>query len=132
MTKDLYTLLKQDKELVPDNSELLMRIFNAIDAKRAKTIRIQKIFWSMASGAFTLATVVTGYGAASALYNSDFGNYFSLLFSDTGSFMVIWRELSISMFESLPIIGIALFLASLYLLFWSARKYVIRTHNLAY
>ena len=132
MTKDLYSLFKETKEITPDNSELLMRIFNAIDAKRDKAIRTQKIIWRSTSFVFTLATFATGWSAARSLMSSDFGTYFSLIFSDMGSFTTIWRELSISIFESLPIIGIGLFLASLYLLFWSTRRYVVRSHTLAY
>ena len=41
-------------------------------------------------------------------------------------------EFTISIIESLPIIGIGLFLISIYLLFWSTKKYSIRSHTLAY
>ena len=132
MKSNLSTLFKNDWESTSQETELLAKVFSNIDKERAKAIKTQKIIWSASSVVFLFVTIVTGWHAVSSIISSDTGSYISLVFSDTGSAITLWREITISIVESLPIIGIGLFLASIYLLFWSARKYSVRTHNLAY
>ena len=132
MKSNLTTLFKNDWESTSQETELLAKVFSNIDKERAKAIKTQKVIWSASSVVFLFVTIVTGWHAVSSIISSDTGSYISLVFSDTGSAITLWRQITISIVESLPIIGIGLFLASIYLLFWSARKYSVRTHNLAY
>ena len=132
MNHTLYTLFKHDLKKEGDQTQLLEKIFSNIDKERAKAIRTQKILWSSTSFAFLIITIITGWHAVSGIIYSDTGSYLSLVFSDTSQALTIWKELAMSIVESLPIIGIGLFLASVYLLFWSTRKYSIRSRTLAY
>ena len=132
MTSDLYNLLKNDSTEFTPRNDFLKCILENIRLEQNKVIRRQKIIWRSVFFVFLMVTVATGWHAFSSLSSSDFGNYFSLIFSDTNTALAVWKELSISILETLPIFGIGLFLASIYLLFWSARKYAIRSHTLAY
>lgn len=132
MKHTIYTLFKQDLESNIDQEKMLAQIFEKIEKERTKIIHTQKIIWSSVSFVLFVATIITGWHAISGIIYSDTGNYLSLVFSDTAQALTLWRELSISIIESLPIIGIGLFLTSLYLLFLSTKKYSIRSHTWAY
>ena len=63
------------------------------------------------------------------LAHSGFYEYFSLIFSDTGSIFSYWKELTFSITESLPVVSIIFTLSLLFVCFLSARyliKQIIR------
>jgi len=132
MKPNLSTLFQKNWESNSQEAELLTRVFDTIERKQQQAIRTQKIIWSLSSVLFFAITIFTGWRAISSIISSDVGNYLSLVFSDTGIALTLWRSLVISIIESLPIIGIGFFLASIYLLFWSARNYSIRSQHFAY
>jgi len=59
------------------------------------------------------------------LAQSGFSEYFSLIFSDGGSMLTYWKELSFSLAESLPVMSIILTLSTLFVCFLSLR-YLIK------
>ena len=132
MKPSLYTLFKKDFKSQEEQDILLEKIFKNIEIERVRVIQKQKILWSSVSVSLFVITIITGWHAISGIISSDTGNYVSLIFSDTAQALSLWKEITYSIIESLPIIGIGLFLASVYLLFWSTRKYSIRSHTLAY
>ncbi len=132
MKPDLYTLFKNDGEQHAPKAELLERVVSGIKLEQNKIIRQQKILWRTTFFIFSLVTIATGIHAFSGIASSNFTDYASLIFSDTSAATSIWKELSISIVESLPVFSIGLFLASIYLLVWSAKKYSIRSQTLAY
>ncbi|MEI6316563.1 MAG: hypothetical protein WCO65_02450 [bacterium] len=132
MTNNLYHLFQNDPHIQTPHTELEARIFDCIKTAQAKKIRNQKIIWISVSCIFSFVVILTGIRAVTSIASSNVNDYLSLVFSDTASAFTVWKELSISIIESLPIIGIGLFLASIYLLFWSAKKYTINSKILAY
>ena len=56
---------------------------------------------------------------------SGFSEYFSLIFSDTGSILSSWKELFFSLAESLPVISLVSAL-SLLLIFFLSLKYLVK------
>ena len=63
------------------------------------------------------------------LAHSGFYEYFSLIFSDTGSILSYWKELIFSLTESLPVVSIIFTLSLLFICFLSLRylmKQIIR------
>jgi len=62
------------------------------------------------------------------LTRSGFYEYFSLIFSDTGSIISYWKELAFSLAESLPIISIISVLSLLFVCFLSI-KYIMKQIN---
>ena len=132
MTNELSRLLEKTNQESLARADLVPKILERIDAAKTAHIRQQKIIWSSISLVFFVCTIATGWNAYTRLASSDLGNYFSLAFSDTSFIVSAWREFVLSIIESLPIIGIGLFLTSTYLLFWSARKYTIKGERFAY
>lgn len=68
-------------------------------------------------------------------YESGFYGYLSLLFSGDSAVYVYWKELSLSLIDSMPIIGIIAFLTAMGVLIWSGanafsntRRYILQTN----
>ncbi len=132
MTTNLTQLFQQEAVTYTPDTELTARIFQEIEIIQTKRNRNQKIIWISTFSMFFVLTLATGWSTLANLESSNAGNYFSIIFSDTSSALSIWKELSISILESLPIITIGFFLTSIYFLVWSARKYSFRSARFAY
>ncbi len=104
-------------------AELETRVLRSIAREAERTDRRDRIVWGAFSG------VSLGFFAWSMVYATDvfskssFGSYFSLIFSDFGSVAHLWRELGLSLLDSLPVAGVAGVLASAIFVLWSVRKY---------
>lgn len=59
--------------------------------------------------------------AVTAFYQSSFYSYASLLLSDPDMVLRYWREFSLTLLESLPVIGIVCFLIAMFALLVSLR-----------
>jgi hypothetical protein len=57
-------------------------------------------------------------------YQSSFYSYLSLIFSDPSVVVLYWKELSISLLETLPILGMTISLMAIYALLASVRTLV--------
>ncbi|HMP67596.1 MAG TPA: hypothetical protein PKA60_02510 [Candidatus Paceibacterota bacterium] len=57
-------------------------------------------------------------------YQTSFYSYFSLLFSDPDIALSYWKELSLSLVEALPLLGITLSLVAIAVLLTSLRVFV--------
>ena len=95
------------------------QIFNRINMEEKRLARI-RIF---AFGASTVASFAFSLWAVIYLVNSiketGFSQYFSLIFSENGAVLAYWRELSLSLAESLPIVSLIVFLCAIGLFIWS-------------
>ena len=128
MKKNLAQLFQADTAAIPSGIE--ERIYARIGECAAKTEHREKMFWGIffigALGSF----IGSGVYAVSEFSKSNFGSYFSIIFSDTGTLALFWRELGLSLVESLPIFGIVLFLGSVSLALWSLHKFMKKTGGL--
>ena len=76
---------------------------------------------------------------SSNLTQSGFYEYFSLIFSDSGSIISYWKEFAFSLVESLPLTSIILTLSLIFFFFLSIRyimkqinnKYIGKTYGIA-
>ena len=122
MTKNLSQLFKEDAT-TRATQDLAQRVFLQINiaAKKAEHREsiITRIFFFSSLVAF-LSSITYSYKAFAA---SNFGSYASLIFTDAKTVLTLWRELGLSLLESLPIFGIVIVLASVVALLWSARKF---------
>ena len=108
--------------------ELAQMVWSAIIARDEKATNLK--LWAFAfmgltslSGlVFTFKTLFTD------MARSGFYEYFSLLFSDTGSILSYWKEFTFSLAESLPIISI-LCVLSLLLVSFLSLKYLMKQIN---
>ncbi|MFA5889038.1 MAG: hypothetical protein WCW47_02010 [Candidatus Paceibacterota bacterium] len=57
-------------------------------------------------------------------YQSSFGSFISIIFSDPNMAIYYWKELSLSLLETLPILGITVSLIAMYTLLVSVRTLV--------
>ena len=130
MEKNLSQLFNTEKSLeTPDG--LSERVFARIDLVAKATERKDQYIWGTFF-VFSLAAFIgSGFYAWNAFKASNFGGYFSLIFSDTGSLALWGRELGLSLIESVPIFGILIFLASIALVLWSIRKFSKSAPNFA-
>ncbi len=83
---------------------------------------------------FTTTALVSIFGLVASVrymirefYQSGFYTYFSLVFSDTNTIVVYWRELSLSLVETMPMVGITISLIAVCVFLISLRMLVKNT-----
>lgn len=95
-------LIKIDRE---PSRELLLGIIANITAQEMRRIRARFVLFASATSIFSvIAVIMFGY-ASQEFAHSEFLQYLSLIFSDTGAVMLSWREFLLSLMESVPLTG---------------------------
>lgn len=112
------------------SSELPERVIRAVTlaARRRAFLRIWgmlPVFLLSAFGAF-FATQYT----LSELSQSGFSSYLALLVSDGTALFAYWKELGITLAESLPLVGVTAFLAAVCVLLPTARFVMLDIRNI--
>ncbi len=126
MKKDLYYLFQKNDYSEDNKSELLNVVTKRIEKEISKKSHNQKTTISIFYFSAIIATIASGLNTISGIFYSNFSSYFSLIFSDTKIVMSGWYEFFLSLFGSLPLLGISIFIASICLLIISSRKYANR------
>jgi len=118
MNKNLENIFKTIGELKSSDllsSKILLRI-NQEEIKRFKL----RIFITRAVGSLSfVAFFPILINLISQLQNSGFWNYLSLLFTDTGTVALYWKQFSMSLIEATPMFPLTMILLSLLGLFVS-------------
>lgn len=107
------------------------RILMAIEARRRLTARVHSLIWgALGLGSLTVAafSLQSTWGQ---LGQSGFGYYFALLFSDGGSLVASWKELLLTITESLPLFGLTVFLAAVWALLESIKGLLTNYRNMS-
>ncbi len=86
-------------------------IFRAITAKERFTNKLNLAIQSILAVISFVAFFPLGTAVAQAFSNSSFSQYVALLFSGDSTLLTYWQELTISIFESLPVLSLTLFLS---------------------
>jgi hypothetical protein len=99
-------------------------LWQSINLRERQTARLKS--WAFAFlGLASLAGLVPAISALSTdLAQSGFNEYFSIIFSDSGSILSYWKELAFSLAESLPAISIILTLSLLFICFLSIKHLI--------
>lgn len=106
-------------------------ILSRIEMEAVKRARVRFFAMSFVSVA-ALISIIPAYRYASGeMVNSGFSDYFTVFFSSTET-LAHWREFSLSLLESLPVVGFAAFLASVLVLLGSFRVAVKNASNLKF
>ncbi|MFA6520526.1 MAG: hypothetical protein WCT44_02895 [Candidatus Paceibacterota bacterium] len=84
---------------------------------------ITTLFASVAGVAFSLKYL------AESFYQSGFYEYISLMFSGDNVVFSYWKELSLSLVDSIPILGVIVFLSTLGILVWSGANALSNTRR---
>jgi hypothetical protein len=92
------------------------------------------IGFSIASSLSVVGMVVTISYIQSAFAQSGAGGYLSIILSDTGAITTYWKELALSVSESLPVFSITLLLTATGLGLWSGARAIttIKTYDYRY
>ena len=119
--KDYQTLFIHIQEVqVP--TALKDCIFRCIDKEAKRQARLRFTFFTtVATSSFT-ALFFLSVSLFNNLIQSGSYNYASLLFSDIAAVSKYWKEFSLSFVESLPILGIIVFLSVTIVFLWTSAK----------
>ena len=119
MGEDRYKKLFGYINLVEPPKGLGMRILAKISDEEKHSAKIKTwVFGGSTAISFVLSLwAVTNL--AGGIKETGFWQYLSLIFSENGMVLAYWRELSFSLIESLPIVGLILFLTATGFFVWS-------------
>jgi hypothetical protein len=120
MEKNLQQLFKNAR--YNPKSHLSGNIYRAIELKNSRIIRI-KMFSYLGLGVLSLSgSVFSVIDLVKQSSQLGFYQYLSLAFSDSGVIATYWREYTLSLIDSLPIVSLALSFFLLFTLFISIRN----------
>lgn len=125
MNQDLEKLFTHLEPPEPP-AELLGRILNSI--QREKGLRAAKkriAIFSLGVLGSLVAAIPVFQAAHGAVVESGFSHFLSLIFSDFGTVITFWDKFIFSIFESLPVMNVALLLAVIFI-FLGSLKYLVK------
>lgn len=122
--QDKLTKLFQ-KAKYKDSSDLVENVWRAIVLHDRCIARV-KLWAFSAVGAVSFVGLIPAFKVLLGdLVQSGFYEYFSLIFSDSGLILSVWRELVFSLAQSLPVLSIV-FTLSLVFIFFLSLKYILK------
>lgn len=124
MRKDFEKLFTHFVSLEPPEN-LLPQIMKRIHHEQQTVFKWRLAFFAVMLIGSAAAAVPAFQMAKSALAESGFTQFLSLLFFDVGSVMVYWDSFAVALLESFPIISITIFLAVIFA-FLESIKFVTR------
>jgi len=110
-------------KLIP-SKEFREKVLHSIKKEELKRARIYLIVSISTTGASLAGIVLSIQYLVQAFYQSNFGSYLSLLFSDTDVVHSYWQELSLSLVETLPLLQIIFLLLTFAVLLVSLRVFM--------
>jgi len=119
--KTLTNLIKSAQTPSP-RSSLDMSIKHELHKLERRSLRIRTSFLGVLSLFSLSALVATFFSLGRTLATSGFSNYLSLIVSDSSIITTYWKEVSLSLVESLPMLSVALLLLALGVFIWSGAK----------
>lgn len=126
--KQYKKIITSLKDAVPPQ-DLEVRILRKISFFELK----KKIAFFGAFSVFGALSISETLKLLSSLKASNFSYYMSLLSSDLSSLLVYWKQFSLLIIESLPLVDIAFLSIVVFFMFWSLRHIAsgIRLQNFA-
>ena len=118
-----HDLFKNKSYLSDTPEDLSTRIVARIEQVAQRADRQNRYIWGGVSILSFFFVLGSGWKAFGALATSDFGTYFSLIFSDTSAVLSLWKALILSLVDSLPVLEFGLLFGSIALLGWSLRTF---------
>jgi hypothetical protein len=121
--EEKYKKLLGSINLVEPPKGLAGRVLAMISMEEKRMAKVRTwIFGSASVASFGLSLWAVIY-LVESVKQSGFWQYFSLIFTDKVA-LTYWRELSLSLVESLPIVSVIVFLAAVGFFIWSFSKAV--------
>ena len=125
--KTLHEAFKSDSSIIVPEG-LLARVLFHIDAEAQRLARRYKIMWGGVFVGSLGLFIGSAIHTARIIAGSNFGSYFSLIFSDSGMIFTIWKQLLLSMIESFPLLETIILLGSITVVLWSIRNFFKNTN----
>ena len=127
---DKTSLLFKSVESQDLPKNLKSAVFSAIKHERRKQAIRHLIVSSVALVLSLGATIWAFIYTVSAFAQTGFSEYFSLLPSERFSVLAYWKEIGLTLVESLPVFSLAILLLMVLSLLWSANKTTQETKNI--
>lgn len=112
------------KAVLEPNPNLVPAIWNTITIYDKRINRIKLWIFTFAGFASLAGLIPAVKELLSDFAQSGFNEYFSLIFSSSGSILAFWREWIFSLAESLPTMSIILTFSLLFICFFSLRHLI--------
>jgi hypothetical protein len=126
MEKD-YSKLFQNLEPVNTPEGLLGAVHLRIEKEQRRMARTRLAVFIPLAIVSCFAVAFSFQYLAQEVSRSGIGEYLSIIFSDTSTLFAYWKEFSLSIIESMPIWGTALFLGSIFVLLGSLKSVIKNT-----
>ncbi|MCX6751406.1 MAG: hypothetical protein NT161_01410 [Candidatus Nomurabacteria bacterium] len=104
-----------------ENPDLAENIWHSITIRDKHISRIKLWVYSLVGFASLMGLIPAWKILSTDLAQSGFYEYFSLAFSNGSSFFSYWKEMTLSIVESLPVMSIILSLSLVFVFFLSLR-----------
>jgi len=117
------------KAVYYSESRLSENIWHLILAKENRRNKIRAWVYSITSVLSFAVLIPIGKNMFSKFSLNGFGEYISLLFSDSSIIVTYWKEFSLSLINSIPFVSFALSMTFLFVLFLSLRGAIIQFKN---
>jgi hypothetical protein len=101
---------------------LLGKVLARIEIEKQGVARTHFLYFMCASLLSFAALIPAFKNVTSALSQSGFPHYFGLILSDMDAVLLSWKEFSLLLVESLPLITILICLTAAFVFFWSFRE----------
>ncbi len=109
---DNYEKLFRKLDQFEPSEKLHTHIMTRINLEQKRSARMRLIFLGTMAIASFAAMISSFQYAMREFYQSGFYEYLSLLLSDSGYILASWKEFSISLVESMPLVEITISLAT--------------------
>lgn len=106
-------------------------IYARIEGIKRRQAKIRIAYASFAGAVSLVASIPALQYCISSFTETGFWQYLSLLFSDGGVAIIYWKELLLSLAESLPVLGSAIILALAFVIVGSLKYIIENTRTLS-
>lgn len=120
MDRDFEKLFALVEDLEP-RAELLMRVNSAVDRAERRHVFVRAVAFTVVAFVAVGALIPAWRELQAEVMQSGFVQFVSLLVSDFGLVATYWKEFSLSILESVPVLGITAVLGSVFTLLISLR-----------
>ncbi|MFA5022753.1 MAG: hypothetical protein WC385_02615 [Candidatus Paceibacterota bacterium] len=104
------------------SADLDERVYARLEQEQKKLAKRHLLIFGLADAFSAVGLVVSVFYLVNLSAGSGFYNYLSLFWSDGGSIALYWHELALSLVESLPMLGVIIFLGVALILLLSLAK----------
>ena len=101
---------------IEPSRKLSEKILSAIAHEKQRRARIHFVVFDFSCVTSAVAIIPAFQYALQEFSRTGFYEYFSLLFSDGGLLLSYWKEFSLSLIESLPLLGLTVLLVTIFAL----------------